>query len=97
MDEPSIVEWQGPPPPKRHPKFTDWYAIAEQLRSKPGEWAYLGRCPAGSAKSINSGHLMAFRPEGDYEATSRFFQGNLDQEGVGPTAEIWARYVGDLS
>jgi hypothetical protein len=86
------IEWQDPPP-RRGSKNIDWYKIASELQARPGEWAYLGRLPAGSAGSIKHGHLLAFKPAGSFDAMSRHYEVSAE-ENVGPTAETWAKYVG---
>jgi hypothetical protein len=87
------IEWGQDPPPRRGTKNIDWYKIASELKARPGEWAFLGRLPAGSAGAIKNGQLMAFKPARSFDAMSRGYQANTEQN-VGPTAETWAMYVG---
>jgi hypothetical protein len=86
------IEWQNPPP-RRGSKHIDWYKLASELKARPDEWAYLGRLPAGSAGGIKGGHLLAFKPARSFDAMSRDFRASTE-EGVGPTADTWAKYVG---
>lgn len=85
-EAPVTVEWQTPPPP-RLSNGVRWLSEADELRTRPGEWARItdGRSPH-SARSmvwqINSGALVAFRPAGDYEGCAR-------------DGTVFARWLGD--
>lgn len=80
------VEWQTPPAP-RLSHGVRWLSEADELRTRPGEWARItdGRSPH-SARSmvwqINSGALVAFRPRGDFEGCAR-------------GGAVFARWLGD--
>ena len=80
----------GDPPPHGNDGTirgkVDWYSIADQLRSRPGEWAKIRTATTkgtagGTVRRIRIGKFKAFTPAGSFEATGR---------GV----DIWARYVG---
>lgn len=66
-----------------------WAEIAEQLKSKPGEWAMVGEnLPLGSGTYINMGRIRAFQPSGSFEATTR---GRTED---GKAKKVYARYIG---
>jgi hypothetical protein len=91
-----VIRWEDPPPPRTsertYARAVDWYAIADELRGRPGEWAVAAvRRGSSSAASlawqINHANLAAFK--GDrFEAVARV---------VGDEARIYARYVGEPS
>lgn len=66
-------------------------AIAEQLRTRPGEWAVIatyahsGTC-GSMAQGIKRGLIRAYAPEGAFEAVSRTVDGEH---------RVYARYVGE--
>lgn len=68
---------------------TAWVDVATSLRARPGEWAKIATKPNPAAahmmaNHISNGVLKAFRPPGEFEATSR-------------GCDTWARYVGEQS
>lgn len=65
--------------------------IAQQLKDRPGEWAWIRNGKSrGAAASIayhmKIGTSPAFRPEGSFEAVSRNVDGKY---------RIYARYIGE--
>lgn len=64
---------------------------AEELRSRPGEWAIVsayatGTSAAAMARHIMSGAVSAYKPAGSFQATART---------VGGEARVYARFVGE--
>jgi hypothetical protein len=64
-----------------------WEKEAAALRANPDRWARIASKNSISAAgtlsmNIRTGHLISFRPAGDFEVTTR----GLD---------VWVRYVGD--
>lgn len=80
------IEFRDPPKTTRNRTRGKYTAIAEALRAKPGEWAFIGRMNNGIASAIRKGQLVGFG-EGDFEATTR----DTDPSGK---ADVYARYVG---
>jgi hypothetical protein len=84
------VEWADPPPGRRA-QSEEWEAIAQELRSRPGQWAIVARGrSAETATRIKNGTLAAFRPAGTFEARTTGRKNASDQR-----CDIYARYVGD--
>ncbi|MFJ4010352.1 hypothetical protein [Streptomyces sp. NPDC090026] len=84
----------APLPPRRSSQKP--HAAAQALRDRPGEWAHIHTHSSGtrdenSNRANNQSHrirtstLVAFRPAGAFEATTR-----SNEDG---TTEVWARYV----
>lgn len=77
-----ILRWEDPPPPRRGfgdrgrwAENADLRAIADELRANPGRWAVVAEAAnPGSATHIRTGHYVAFRPVGHFEATLRGLQ-----------------------
>ena len=67
----------------------DWAAIAAELVAQPKRWAVvetgMRSLLTGLSQQINTGHLMAFRPRGHFEACTR----SANDEMV-----VYARYIG---
>jgi hypothetical protein len=64
---------------------------AEELRSRPGEWAIVGVYGTGAssaamARHIGDGFVTAYRPAGSFEGLARTVDGE---------ARVYARYVGE--
>lgn len=60
---------------ERQPK-PEHVTIADNLRSRPKEWAVVATrdtlpSARGFAQAIRTGHYIAFKPEGTFEATTR--------------------------
>jgi hypothetical protein len=69
----------------RDAKYTD---VADYLRNNPESTVKLAdRVNNSFASAVNKGKLKAFRPEGDFVATSR----NADEDGK---VDCYIRYVG---
>lgn len=93
-----VVRWEDPPAAHsaagkpKHPRRTDkWRTVATELRRRPGEWAVLLEAErfgngGGIAGQIKAGALIAFRPAGAFDATTRTVDGLYT---------VYARYVGD--
>jgi hypothetical protein len=89
----SDVHWEEPPhksPKGGRPKY--WKAVADQLRSRPGEWAMVHvdetqRKAGYTAMNIKRG-LLAGMTAGEFEAVSRTVDGQR---------RVYARYVGGAS
>jgi len=75
------VRWVGELPDRERGPDGNHALIAEELRSRPGEWAMLPDLAPSFSAQIRSGVNTAYRPAGTYEATAR--------NGV-----LYARYVG---
>lgn len=65
-----------------------WQKVADDARSRPGEWLSVGRKRSAYVSQVKSGRLQAFRPAGSFEATSR----GVDLDGV---ADLYVRFVGE--
>jgi hypothetical protein len=85
------LTFEEPPATSRTPgkrgKHTE---AAQELRSRPGEWAIVsvygtGGSSSAMARHIASGYVAAYQPPGAFEATSRTVDGE---------ARVYARYVG---
>lgn len=69
----------------REAKYMD---VAEALRNNPDQTVLLDeRVNTSFASAVNKGKLKAFRPEGDFIATTR----NADEDGK---VDCYIRYVG---
>jgi hypothetical protein len=75
------------PPGRRRRSAAPHHEIAEALRARPGVWARVLEDVAHStAGLISDGNLVAYRPPGSFEATSRK---------NGKRSDVYARYVGE--
>lgn len=83
-------QWTSEPPSQRRPR-RDWSGTAEDLRAHKGEWTKVdsNTSSPGLTSHINRGHLVAFRPAGDFEARS-----TKNPEGK---YDIHARFVGEVA
>jgi hypothetical protein len=68
------------------------YKAAAALRERPGEWAMVrtaatSNAARSAASQIREGRLTAYRPAGEFDATSRT---------VGGEFRVYARYVGHI-
>lgn len=86
------IEWVEAPPEKtigKRPKQAKHSFIARQLRKNPGKWALIMKdANVATPNSIKKGVLVAFRPEGAFEAVSRV-------NGRKGRVAVYARYVGE--
>lgn len=85
------VQWKEPPAPagpaEKPVKYQD---IADELRSRPGEWALVqDDAWASFANQITAGSLKAFRPRGAFEGLA------TDKRDYGRRATVYARFNGD--
>jgi hypothetical protein len=83
------MEWGAPPVQHRkgRPPSEKWATIADNLKTRPGEWAIVAKdVSPTTAALIRDGRLKAFQ-NGTWEAVSRGTEGNRAKE-------IYARYVG---
>lgn len=86
------VEW-GDPPPDKAAASAEWEAIAQELRTRPGQWAMIARDKTTeTATRIKNGTLVSFRPAGSFEARTVGRKNASAQR-----CDIYARYVGDGS
>lgn len=86
------IVWEEPPPPKPGPKPRH-EAIAAELRSNPGKWAKVAVASPGMASTIKSGRMIAYQPQGAFEAVARNYR-SADGH-VRGVADIYARYIGE--
>lgn len=87
-DPPDKLEWEAPPGSTTR-KGSKWDPIAAALKSRPGQWACIGRnMPTGIVTTIRKGGLICFRPEGAFEAVVRNHTGRW-------SGDVYVRYVGD--
>lgn len=87
-EPPKKIEWEEPPP-KTTRSGSKWDPIAKALKSRPGQWACIGRnIPTTVVTDINRGTLICWRPEGAFEAVTR---NHTDRW----KADVYARYVGE--
>lgn len=95
----NIIRWEAPPPvttgrkPGSRGEVEDRFtAVAEALRSRPGEWAVVFEGPNGAASGvatrIKSAYSPCLAPTGSFEATYR--KGR-------DASVVYARYVGETS
>lgn len=84
-------EWSDPPTQTRGRAVSEkWQAVADELRSHPGQWAKIAENASPSiASSINKGGYRSFRPKGSFQAVSR----SDGENGF----NVWAVYVGEQS
>ena len=89
-DPPKKLEWEEPPPrPPRKQPGSKWDPIAKALKSRPGQWACIGRdIPTSIIPVINDAKLKCFQPAGAFESVSRNHTARWQ-------ADVYARYVGD--
>ena len=86
------IKW-GAPPEKRQGIARDgkWHAVAESLRSRPGEWAMVSGDAGVLASYVTlakTGGLSGFTA-GEFEATGRKREdGRFD---------LYVRYIGEVS
>lgn len=98
-EQKQIVRWEDPPPPARGKGgggpgvFRSRYdSIAAELRANPGRWAVVDVVDTarerggGLVTQITGGHLLCFKPAGDFEAVGRW---------RGAVLTTYARYLGD--
>lgn len=92
-----VIRWEEPPPKIRASGGfplgqgkSRWAGVADELRSKPGEWALIAETPlaenSGLATQIRMGQMVCFSPAGDFDAETR------RENGV---RKVWAVYLGD--
>ena len=75
-------------PPISRNRSEKWERVAEQLRERPGEWAFIGEhLSSATANFISNGVLAAFRPAGTFEAVCR------DQKLS--YGKVFARFIGE--
>ena len=78
----------GPPPTRAGKKrLTKWRRIANTVKTRPGEWAYVGEQNNMAAWRINNRKVSAMR-EGIWQAVSR-------PTGYPYRSEVWVRYLGE--
>ena len=71
-----------PPSPRGPGKYGakyDWHAIANALKSRPGEWALLGSFSTGICSRVMTGGYKAF-DGGQWEFTTRSKPGTTDRD-----------------
>lgn len=92
-----VINWEDPPPTPYSTNARDqpghstrFSALAETLKSRPGEWAlvFTGYKPTASsiASSANQASVKCFRPRGTFQATIRSHR---------RTTKVFMRYVGE--
>lgn len=78
------VEWTEPPP---HTRF-DWYAVADQMREKPNEWARVFTDgPVSLVNSLRQG-VQALPPE-----EFKFRTSNNNKTARPRTCDLWIMYT----
>jgi hypothetical protein len=90
----AVLRWEEPPPAKHNGAgfggpASRFAALADELRSRPGEWAVVcesAKAAAGLATHIRMGQMRCFTPAGDFDAVTRRVDG---------LTLTYARYVGD--
>lgn len=87
-DPPDRLEWEAPAP-KITPRGSKWTPIAEALKSRPGQWACIGRnVQTGVVTAIRGGQLKCWQPKGAFEVTVRNHTSRW-------SGDVYVRYVGD--
>lgn len=87
-----VVEFTDPPPGRRE---YHWPDIAEQLRSRPGEWALVHRdLPSSTPYAINAGRVSTVHP--DLGFRTRGTAGYEAEDGTRMTGELYMVYDPDL-
>jgi len=83
------IRWEVPPVQTAgRPHSKKWAAVADALKSNPGEWAVVAEnVSPTTAHLIRSGSLKAFAPKGAFEAVTRGNKNNRAES-------VYARYVG---
>ncbi len=96
-----VIRWEDPPgttsaAPGRGVGRSYLIPLAEELMSRPGEWALVFEGAPGRANTlathIRLGHVLCFSPAGDFDATTRVMD-EADRD----VTRVYARYVGDPS
>lgn len=92
----SVIRWEEPPPHgnlgRSKPRGSKWDAIADALRSKPGQWGLvveagnLGALGAQKYRIERGQGIVAFRPPGAFQARTVKRSEN--------TADLYVRYIG---
>ena len=90
MGEVSVIRWESPPEPKVSTQ-SRWRRIANELMTRPRDWAVVGEYPtaklAGDSASLIRSGRRAGMPAGEFEAeVARTEDGHL----------LYARYVGHV-
>jgi len=69
--ESNNLEWKTPPKPVRYKRGNvKWHELADQLRTRPNEWALIAHDVNPSLVThIRQGRLQAFAPNGTFEAS----------------------------
>lgn len=85
------LKFQDPPPDakgKWNGRTSKWAGIAEELRSRPGEWALVAeRASASTVTMINAGRAAGM-PKGEFAAVGR------NSDAVANRCDVYARYIG---
>lgn len=93
----SVIRWEEPPATESRVSTTRRKApskydlLANELRSRPGQWALVlddgssGKA-SGLATHIRLGQVLCFTPTGDFDAVTRVVDGKY---------LVYARYVGE--
>lgn len=91
----AVLRWETPPEQvlagrKFHDGKSALKPLAEELRSKPGEWAVVLEGPPGKASAmathIRLGQVLCFTPTGDFDALTHK---------AGEHTLVYARYCGE--
>jgi hypothetical protein len=89
----AVLRWEKPPATGRYPLGrgkSRWAKVADDLRTRPGEWALIAEGPvaenSGLATQIRMGQMVCFSPAGDFDAETQRKNG---------VRKVWATYVGD--
>ncbi len=88
MTDTGIV-WEEPATDRHRGRARHYTAVAAQLRAHPGQWANLGEMHSSLALRIRRGEIVAFRPAGAFEATTRGINKGHTH------ATIYARFIGE--
>ena len=85
------VEWREPDPDPqltaRQKRWAEWQSIADDIMSRPGEWASIGPWPTSflERKSI---HGQIFGDKTKWEVTTRAIEGSKKRD-------TFIRYIGE--
>ncbi len=83
------IKFQDPPPDgKGHSRKSKWAGIAEELRSRPGEWALVGEQVSASMVTMIKSGRMAGMAAGEFAAIGR------NSNNATRRCDVYARYIG---
>jgi hypothetical protein len=83
------VTFKDPPPYKPRNGRRDWQAIADLLRSRPGEWALVASDAAPATSTQIKRGMMRGMPAGHFDSRTAGFKKGVNNG----RCDIYARYL----